>query len=480
MRLGQTSFIHFISKSVASAIGFVATIYFAQLLGADTLGIYFLILGLVSWIELGGRMGVSSAITKRVSEGHEQGQYVVAGFLIIVGLSLSLSAAVFLFQNQINDYIGDDVAELVILLTISTLLFSFSMAVLKGSHLVHIFALLSSAKIGLRSVLQVIAVFMGFGLTGLLVGYALGWLITSTISLAFISIKWKRPTVRHFRRLISYAQYAWLGTVESRSFKWVDIVLLGFFVQSGLIGIYSVAWTIASFLNIFGTSISESFFPEISKRSSEGRIQNVAGLVEDTLAYAGLFLIPGLVGGFVLGDRVLAFYGDEFTEGTAVLSILIAACLFYGYQKQLLNALNAIDRPQIAFRVNAVFILLNITLNLLLIYLYGWIGAAVATAFVAVLGASLAYYSLSLYISFNVPTTEIVKQTISAGIMGGVVLLTELLLESTIVSNNNVIATLLLVALGSMIYFTLLFALSTRFRVVIVNNLPSNMLNFSN
>jgi len=83
MRLGQTSLIHFLSNLLASALGFLATLYIARLIGSEPLGIYNLVLGLVSWLAIAGKVGISGAISKRVSEGEDQGQYALAGVSII-------------------------------------------------------------------------------------------------------------------------------------------------------------------------------------------------------------------------------------------------------------------------------------------------------------------------------------------------------------------------------------------------------------
>ncbi len=48
MRIGHTSFIIFVSKPLRSVLGFVATLYFARVLGAEVLGFYVLTITVVS------------------------------------------------------------------------------------------------------------------------------------------------------------------------------------------------------------------------------------------------------------------------------------------------------------------------------------------------------------------------------------------------------------------------------------------------
>lgn len=475
MRLGQTSFIYLVSKVVASAIGFVATIYFARILGADVLGIYSLVLAIVSWLVLGGKMGISTAVTKRVSEGDEAGEYVAAGTLMILTTFVITAIAVYLFRDQLDRYVGVSVAHFVVFMLFGSLTYALSMAVLKGRRLVHIYAILDPLKIVSRSLVQIAAVVAGFGLTGLLVGYTSGWLISAVIGFAVVSVSIRRPARRHLESLFSYAKYSWLGRVRTKTFNYVDVLVLGLFVPSGLIGVYSVSWSIAKFFAIFTEGISTALFPEISRISAENDTEAVAGYVNDALAHAGLFLIPGLVGSLLLGGRVLRIYGGEFVRGTAVLTLLIAACFVYGYQQQLLNTLDGIDRPDITFRVNAVFILSNAASNVVLVYLFGWIGAAVATVLSATLALALAYLGLRRLLRFEIPVREIATQWLAAGVMSGVVLAGDRLIGNVPADEHLAVSTLALVALGAGTYFLVLFGLSARFRTTVIANVPVDL-----
>jgi O-antigen/teichoic acid export membrane protein len=256
--------------------------------------------------------------------------------------------------------------------------------------------------------------------------------------------------------------------VESRSFSAMDTVVLGLFVGSNLIGYYEVAWNLASILAVFGTSISQTMFPAISQLSSDDDHERVRGLVEDALAFTGLFVIPGLIGAAVVGEHVLRIYGEDFQRAALVLVILVAARLVYAYEAQLVSALDAIDAPALAFRVNLAFVIANLALNLLLVRLYGWVGAAVGTALAATVGLVLAYRALVDALSFDVPVREIARQWSAALLMGGVVFLAEPPLLGAL---PGWMAAVVLVGVGAAAYFFALVGLSERLRMVIVENI---------
>jgi len=479
MKLGQTSVIVFVSRLLGSALGFIATLYFARELGAEVLGVYALVLTVVAWLILVADLGIGKALIKRVSEGDEQGEYLAAAVLWVFLLATTLSVAVVAGRPVLESYIGEfdryvalSVVWFVVGLIFAKLFYRTAIRALKGERKVHIAGLLQPVKIGSQSLLQLGLVLLGFGLLGMLVGAILGAIVVGFLGLIWVTVRPARPTKRHFRSLFDYAKFSWLGNLQARAFNEVDILLLGVFVQTSLVGVYSVAWSLSKFLDLFGTAIRSTLFPELSYKSAQESRQAAAGLVEDSLAYTGLIATPGLVGGTLLGDRLLALYGEAFVDGAAVLGFLILAVLLFSYQKQLMGALNGLDRPDLAFRVNAVFIALNAGLNLVLISQYGIEGAAVASVLSTAVSLGLAYYMLSQLISFDMPLAELTRQWTAALTMGAAVLAAREVVETASLVNNNAVIVVLLVGLGAAVYFLTLLAISTEFRATVDRNLP--------
>ena len=475
MKLGQTSVIHFLSGFISSLLGFVATIYTARILGPEPIGIYHVAIGLVSWLSVLGRVGLSRAISKRVSESDEPSEYAIAAASIIVGLFILIASGVLLFRDEITAYVEYPATVFMILILFVVLLNSLISSLLVGLKLVHISGALTPIKTGSRAFSQIGLIIAGAGTAALFIGHIVGFVVIILLGLYYIitNIDYVRmPSKRHYDRLINFAKFSWLGNLQSQMFSYTDIIVLGYFVSSGLIGVYAVAWSISEFLILFSGTLTATLFPEMSEISAEKGPQAVSEFVRKSLTFSGLFLIPGFLGGIILGERILRIYGPEFPVGDTVLSILIFANLFMGYQNQLLNVLNAVDRPDLAFRVNVIFISANVSLNLILIYFYGWVGAAVATLSSVVISLVLAYRHVSGLISFDIPLGEILRQWIAAGIMGGIVYYS-LRLENThrIIGHNfTVVSTF--VAFGATIYFTCLLALSQEFRTTVARNVP--------
>lgn len=465
MKLGQTSAVTFVSQLVASAVGFVATIYITRALGPDIWGTYRLIWAVVVWVEIVAIMGLGAAVTKRLSEAGDTTAYLSAGALLQGGIFVVVTLLLLAFRGPINRYVGVPATGAIVLLIFAGLAFMFVTSALKGQHLVHVASVLRPVDQTLRSGLQIGATLAGLGLFGLIYGHVLAALIASVIGLFFVSYRLTRPRREHFSGLLSYARYSWLGDLEARAFMSMDTIVLGFFVSNALIGIYEIAWNLAAFLGLFGTAISQALFPELSKLSSGGELERVEGLLEDALAFTGLFLLPGFVGSLVLGGSILRIYGPAFPRGYEVLVIHVLAYLGYTYAGQFTNTLNGLDRPDLTFRVNAAFIAVNAVLNVALVYLYSWIGAAVATATASAVRLLLGRYYLGDLLTVRVPAGEIARQVVGAVAMGLVVL------AGRVVLGGGVPAAVVLVAVGAGVYFLVLLAISERLRVTIQRNL---------
>ncbi len=461
--------VNFLSQLAMSFSGFVATIVLTRTLGRDQYGTYVVVLSVLAWVAIAGKLGLPQAIRKRVSEAGE-GNFVVSGAVAQFGLFVVVAVVLWLARPLLNEFVGIDATVVLIAMLAVRLGLGFVSTVLEGQHLVHVSSLLSPVEWTGRSIVQVALVLSGFGITGAFAGYIVGAIVAALIGAYFITFPDAPPTRKDFARLKSYAQFSWLGSIKGRTFMSMDTLILAVFVSNSLIAVYEVAWNLASLFAIFGASISRALFPEMSKMSSEGRSKDeIAGLLRVSLAYSGLFIIPGLVGSALVGDVVLTIYGSGFTMGYYILLVLTFARLLYGYMGQFLSTIDALDRPDLTFVINGVFVAVNLSLNVLLTWQYGWYGAAVATTASAGIGLVMGYYYAQKVVDVVVPLTEIAKQWSATGLMAGIVL------AGRFAIGDSLPVVIGLVGLGAGVYFTSLFVLSREFRNTVRDNLPIDL-----
>jgi O-antigen/teichoic acid export membrane protein len=468
MRLGRTAFSHFLSQVVVTASGFVATWLIAVVLGADGLGLYTVVIALgFYWLVIPAN-AVGMAVKKRMSEGDSPAAFFGGGLVLNAAVVLVVVPLVLFSGELLGGIVSRDRelmvtlirfdAEIAALLT-AAVAYRTIQAGLQGQQRVAVTGWLKAGERGLRTALQIAALAAGLGVVGISFGHAGSLAVLAAVGLAISQYRPSRPSVDHLRSLLSYAQYAWAGTLRGRVFGWLDTLVLAFFVSASLVGIYEAAWGIASMLAIASASISQTLFPEISDISTDAEYEQIKHYLDEALAFSVIFVIPGLVGATVLGERVLRFYRPEFGQGTGILLILIGAYLADSFASQFLNVINGIDRPDVAFRVNGAFIAFNLALNCLLVWQIGWYGAAIATALSSLLRAIAGYWMLTRILGdLSIPVGQLARQLLAAITMGAVVAPIEPL------APEGRIGTVLLAGVGAGVYAVGLLAIAPRIR----------------
>ncbi|NHN48721.1 lipopolysaccharide biosynthesis protein [Halostella sp. JP-L12] len=469
MRLGRTTLIHFASQVGVSLAGFIATFAIARLLGASSLGTYAIAVALLFWLNVPAS-AVGNAINKRVSEGIDRGSYLTAGFVLNAAIAAVVAVAIVIFAGQVDAYVGASVSDLVAALVIGNVALITVVGALNGQKKVAQTGVLRAIERVGRTGFQVALILLSYGLTGLLVGHAASLAVAALLGVVLFEVRPSMPAREHLRSLLKYARYSWLGTLKTRAFGWMDTIVLAFFVPSALIGIYEVTWTLASTLALVSNSIQKTLFPELSELSVEENYDRVHHFLNEGLVFTGIFAIPGLFGAAVIGPRILKIYRPEFTRGASILLVLIVARTLAAFGTQFLSAINAIDRPDVAFRINLVFVVSNVVLNVVLISQFGWYGAAAATALSATITLTLGYLALvSLIGRPEIPYREIAREFSASLVMAGTVYAMAGMLP------GSHYTTLALVLVGGAVYAGVLVGLSNRVRQKAVALLPEDV-----
>jgi O-antigen/teichoic acid export membrane protein len=459
MRLEKETLSHFLSQFLLSVAGFVATFAIARILGAAGVGIYALGVAILIIAQIPGE-GVLRAINKRVSEGAEEGAFASAGLIAAVLSGGVVSVGILALRPYVNRFVGADVAVVLVVILVTSLLTRGVRSVLKGEKKVAVAGWVGAVERVSRAGFQIGLILLGFGVVGLFWGHAAALVVAAFIGMLFVGVDLAVPKRHHFTETFNFGKYAWLTNTKTKSFGWMDTIVLGFFVASSLIGVYEVAWTLASFFALLSKSIEQVLFPEISGLDARGEADRIRTYVNEGLSYAGLLLIPGFFGAAAIGEDILRIYKPVFTQGYYVLLLLISARLAHSYGSQLIFAIEAVNRPQVAFRVNMAFIVANTVLNVLLIWAFGWYGAAVATLVASALLLGLGYYYISTLMEPpSIPYRPVGNQVFSSLLMLGVVVG----LESLLPTSHPI--TLALALIGGVIYFGSLVTLSPQLRI---------------
>jgi O-antigen/teichoic acid export membrane protein len=161
-------------------------------------------------------------------------------------------------------------------------------------------------------------------------------------------------------------------------------------------------------------------------------------------------ILPIVFGCFMLSDRIIVLiFGTKFIASSYALSTLILLLFFYSFNQVLAHALIGSNYQLKNLKANIIGLIASLGLNIILIYLYGFVGAAIATVVSVFLVAAFQYY----YVSQKLFKIEIRKMLQKPFI--SVVLMTIVLF---LIKNNNLIFVVITCAIT---YVFCLFSLKT-------------------
>ncbi|MCA9912867.1 MAG: oligosaccharide flippase family protein [Anaerolineae bacterium] len=181
----------------------------------------------------------------------------------------------------------------------------------------------------------------------------------------------------------------------------VDIVVIGFMLGAVEVGIYNVASRGANLLSFSLSAVSAITAPRMSPLYNEGRLEELERIVKRaalfSLAISGMFFL-GLL---IFSTFLLSIFGEVYIIGRNTMMILAVGQLVNAFAGQGGYLLHLTGHQNISGRIYFVSMVMNIVLNIVLIPIYGYEGAALGTAFTAIVQNVWIYIEIRRRLGIN-------------------------------------------------------------------------------
>ena len=392
----RQSIVSFIWQIAYTFLGMLSTMYFAHTVGAGVLGAYFLFLAYYGIFVLISDGGFGGAVIKRISEGEEQDAYFSAFFVLRSVFVTVVIVALIAFRNYFVDLNDAGIFIWLLMALIVALLYGAVQGGIAGCGKMGIHATCIFIDTISRILIQVAAVFLGYGAAGLVGGFVAGTLVGFLIGLRFLDLRFVRFGWRHIKSLSTFSFWLFLTSGGVIVYTNADTVMIGYFLNNADVGVYRVVMLFTSIAAFTTNALRSTLWPKVSRWGKTGEIAIIEESFSRAINYSLLLAVPIFAGGVLLGDRLLYFfYGAEFADGYTTLVILLIVQVVNVFQFLFTTYLGALDLQKEAFKVTAVAATANIILNFLLIPVIGISGAAIATLVTMGLNAVLARRVLS-------------------------------------------------------------------------------------
>lgn len=224
-----------------------------------------------------------------------------------------------------------------------------------------------------------------------------------------------------FTEMKSYLKYG-LPLVPTGAMLWImsssDRYMIGYFMQSEDVGIYTAAYTLTHVTSLFISPLRTVLLPTISKSYDNGNIAKTRTYFKYSLKYLLMLTIPTTFGLSVLASPLLRILTTaEFASGSLVIPFVAFGLLIFEFYQICLYVFYLEKKTYWVLRLLILSALLNIGLNLLLIPHLGIVGAAVATLIAYTVLAIITVVIAFRYFKFDLGFVFIMKSVLASAVM---------------------------------------------------------------
>lgn len=387
-----------VSQVITSICAFLWTIIIARYLGVSDYGIVSFAISFTSLLGIFMDLGISTYIIREIAKNKNMLSKFISNLFL---LKILLAVVLFLLSAMILLLLG--YSKLTILIT---LIFTIELIFISMLNLFNgIFQAFEELKY------QAIGVILnsGFLLIGILLTtmldlgiFAIALSYTLSYCLYFSYIFYKYIKKFSFPKL--EFDHLFIKEVIIKSIPFgltnffytiyfsIDIVMLSYISGDYATGLYKSAYNIINVFTTFFTVYQAVFFPVMSKFFKESKdLLRIS--YEQSIKYLLIIIMPLSIGVFFYARPIVdLIYSNQYSLASTPVQILIWTVCFLFVNGATSILLNSVSKEKIVTKVYIAAAAFNVLLNLILIPIYDYNGAAIATVLSEVLITSLTLY----------------------------------------------------------------------------------------
>ena len=386
------------STALVFKIGGMLSIYFfhfflAKFAGAEANGIFSTFFTLLSIIAVVSILGLDTFLLKKLADFNSKQQWGSLKDTYKKAISIVLTNSIFLslllyvlFINGCFDFYNQsDIVYYLIFTIIPFSVLHINAEAFRAIKNIKLFSFFKNFSIfGLAAILLIIA-----NESELNIGVSV--FTISVISLSVLSVflwfrttnKLHAPIGRNIPVLAMIKESFPMFLSESffLLMSWVDILMLGYFENQFLVGVYTITLKLAGLTGLILFATNTILGPKISELYHNKNMQSLASTVQGATKFTFLLSLPIFLIIIFFPSFLLNIFGDDFVSAEArlVLIILSVGQIISVFCGPVLNLLNMTNHEKTVRNIVVFAAIINLILNLYLIPHFGIVGAAIAT-----------------------------------------------------------------------------------------------------
>lgn len=409
-KIAKNTTVLYIAQIITYILGFFITVYTIRYLSVNSYGILSTALALTGIFTVFSDLGLSTLTVREVARNKSLTQKYV-GNTTVMKLILSLSTFILTIATVYIIGYSSTTVTVIYILTASYIFNAFSSIFYSIFQSYQQMEYQSVATI-LNSVVMFIGTFLAIFLGLDVIAFASVYLIANGINFIYVLVtyafKYHRPNIEvdlsFWKPTIIEALPLSITSILGVLIFRVDTVMLSIVKGAVAVGFYNAAYRLMEALIFLPQVYTTSIFPVFSTLyvSSKKPLKNA---YLKSFKYLTILSLPIAVGTTLLAEPIILFlFKSTYTPSILALQIVVWVLpfIFVNYiQGSLLTAMN---RQITLLKITAAALGLNVGMNLILIPIYSYLGAAFATLITEIFSVALSFYVISkLVASVNVP-----------------------------------------------------------------------------
>lgn len=437
--LVKGSGIVFFGMIFSQIILYLLRLVLARALTPAEYGLIFLGLSLINILMTLVILGLGGGIQRYVPYYRVKKDMVRVKGVIISSLNISFPISIlvflilFLFSEQISVFVFNEP-----LLSPVIRIFSFILPFFV------IYSVFNSALLGFKKVkynvlswfigrplstLLALFIFMllGFGLVGAAISYLLGFGISAILAFLFMErkvfpvVRSKIKAVPMKRKLLAFSIpliiFGMLWDITTR----IDTVMIGILKTSFDVGVYQTAIPTSQFLFVIPRALSVLFLPLISELFSKNKTKDIGTIYKTVYKWIFYINLPLCLVFIMYPNAVInILFGSEYIGAGNSLRILSIGYFIFSISMLSGGMINLFEKTKYHVLNAGLSLFIGVSLNYLLIPVYGIDGAAIATMITFVIYAILVI-SETYLISGNLPFHRDMLKSLVSGVISIIV-----------------------------------------------------------
>ncbi|MCS6845664.1 MAG: oligosaccharide flippase family protein [Caldilineales bacterium] len=390
-RVGRNALARLAAQAWARGMALAITALVARAVGPQGLGQYALTVAVVGVAGAVADLGLNIYLTRQTAQTFDRAAQQRL-FSDVFWLKLALATAGWLalasaaaVASAMDGRLGQEIGPLLLLGGLALwpeAAMGAMAALIVGRGRMEISSAAAALSRTLALVASAVALRLGQGVGGVLVGSALASLV-GALTLAGVLARWRALPQRRlspaaWRSALAEAYPFALTGIIAMVYMRVDVVLLGWWRGAATAGWYSAGYRLWEAMGLIPGSLLDALFPELSRLWQADRrgLERLVPQARRAMAVGSVAL--ALAAALASGWLIALFYGDPsaYAPARAVFLVLVwalPATFLYLLSGHLLYAAG---QQRAVTRAMAAVALLNLVLNLWAIPRWGALGAA--------------------------------------------------------------------------------------------------------